>query len=69
MFRKSMITVCALAAAIGAARAANISGAGATFPYPVYSEWAAAYGRETGNGVNYQAIGSGAGIQQIVKKP
>ena len=50
------------------ARAADISGAGATFPYPIYSKWADAYKKETGNGLNYQSIGSGAGIKQILAK-
>ncbi len=50
------------------AQAADISGAGATFPYPIYSKWADAYKKETGNGLNYQSIGSGAGIKQIVAK-
>jgi phosphate transport system substrate-binding protein len=45
-----------------------ITGAGATFPYPVYSQWADAYQDESGIGLNYQAIGSGGGIQQIVAK-
>jgi len=47
------------------AQAQNISGAGATFPYPVYSRWAQAYQQETGISINYQAIGSGGGIRQI----
>lgn len=51
-----------------AAHAADITGAGATFPYPVYSKWADAYKKETGNGLNYQSIGSGAGIKQINAK-
>ncbi|MGM8850465.1 phosphate ABC transporter substrate-binding protein PstS [Salinicola halophyticus] len=46
----------------------SITGAGATFPYPVYSQWADAYQDESGIGLNYQAIGSGGGIQQIVAK-
>ena len=50
------------------ARAADITGAGATFPFPVYSKWADAYKTETGNGLNYQSIGSGAGIKQIIAK-
>jgi phosphate transport system substrate-binding protein len=50
------------------ARAADISGAGATFPYPIYSKWADAYKKETGNGLNYQSIGSGGGIKQIQNK-
>ena len=45
--------------------AADISGAGATFPYPIYSKWADAYKKETGNGLNYQSIGSGGSIKQI----
>ena len=49
----------------GAAQAADISGAGATFPYPVYAKWAEAYKAETGINLNYQSIGSGGGIKQI----
>jgi phosphate transport system substrate-binding protein len=45
--------------------AADITGAGATFPYPIYAKWADAYKRQTGNGMNYQSIGSGGGIRQI----
>jgi phosphate transport system substrate-binding protein len=48
--------------------AADISGAGATFPYPIYAKWADAYKKETGNGLNYQSIGSGGGIKQIKAK-
>src|SRR5438105_9957906 len=48
--------------------AIDISGAGATFPYPIYSKWADAYKKETGNGLNYQSIGSGGGIKQIKAK-
>src|SRR6476659_3113874 len=47
------------------AGAADISGAGATFPYPLYAKWADAYKKETGVGMNYQSIGSGGGIKQI----
>jgi phosphate transport system substrate-binding protein len=50
------------------ARAADISGAGATFPYPIYAKWADAYKKETGIGLNYQSIGSGGGIKQIKAK-
>src|SRR5882724_1677489 len=50
------------------AQAADISGAGATFPYPIYSKWAAAYKTQTGVGLNYQSIGSGGGIKQIKAK-
>lgn len=47
------------------ANAADITGAGATFPFPVYAKWAEAYKRETGVGLNYQSIGSSGGIRQI----
>ncbi len=50
------------------AMAATISGAGATFPFPIYSKWAAAYRSATGNALNYQSIGSGGGIKQIQSK-
>lgn len=56
------------AMAIGQALAADIAGAGATFPYPIYSKWADAYKKETGTGLNYQSLGSGAGIKQIQAK-
>lgn len=56
------------AAAVPAAQAANISGAGATFPYPIYAKWADAYKKETGDSLNYQSIGSGGGIKQIQSK-
>jgi phosphate transport system substrate-binding protein len=55
-------------AALVPAKAADISGAGATFPYPVYAKWADAYKKLTGNGLNYQSIGSGGGIKQIKAK-
>jgi len=48
--------------------AADISGAGATFPYPIYAKWADAYKKETGSSLNYQSIGSGGGIKQIQAK-
>jgi phosphate transport system substrate-binding protein len=58
----------ALAASSFVAMAADISGAGATFPYPIYAKWADAYKKETGIGMNYQSIGSGGGIKQIRAK-
>jgi len=63
----------AAAAAIGiaaapAVMAAEISGAGATFPYPIYAKWAEAYKAATGTSMNYQSIGSGGGINQIEAK-
>ena len=51
-----------------AAPAADITGAGATFPYPIYAKWADAYKKATGTGLNYQSIGSGGGIKQIRAK-
>jgi phosphate transport system substrate-binding protein len=57
-----------LVAASTSAFAADISGAGATFPYPIYAKWAEAYKKETGNGLNYQSIGSGGGIKQITAR-
>jgi phosphate transport system substrate-binding protein len=63
-----------VAAAAGAfmimstAFAADITGAGATFPYPIYAKWAEEYKKATGVGLNYQSIGSGGGIKQIKAK-
>ena len=66
----TMAAAAALAATAlsGPASAAEISGAGATFPYPIYAKWADAYKKETGTGLNYQSIGSGGGIKQIEAK-
>jgi phosphate transport system substrate-binding protein len=63
-----VIVAAGLVAASTQVYAADITGAGATFPFPVYSKWADAYKKETGNGLNYQSIGSGAGIKQIQAK-
>ena len=52
----------------GSAYAADITGAGATFPYPIYAKWAEAYAAKSGNKLNYQSIGSGGGIKQIDAK-
>ena len=52
----------------GVASAADLTGAGATFPYPIYAKWAEAYKAATGIGLNYQSIGSGGGIRQIKAK-
>jgi phosphate transport system substrate-binding protein len=62
------IVAAGVVAASTSAFAADITGAGATFPFPVYSKWADLYKKETGNGLNYQSIGSGAGIKQIQAK-
>ena len=70
---KSMIRNFAVAAAsalamVSAAQAADITGAGATFPYPIYAKWAEAYKKATNVGLNYQSIGSSGGIRQIRAK-
>jgi len=64
---KHLFLTVALAAATLAttAQAANITGAGATFPYPIYAKWAEMYKAASGTGLNYQSVGSGAGIKQI----
>jgi phosphate transport system substrate-binding protein len=53
---------------LSSAQAADITGAGATFPYPIYSKWADSYKTETGHSLNYASVGSGAGIKQIQAK-
>src|SRR3989440_1349900 len=63
-----LVAAVAAAAVTAGAHAADISGAGATFPYPIYSKWADAYKKQTGVGLNYQSIGSGGGIKQIKAK-
>lgn len=67
-FLKTMVAAGLVAASATTAFAADITGAGATFPFPIYSKWADAYKKETGNGLNYQSIGSGGGIKQIQAK-
>jgi phosphate transport system substrate-binding protein len=67
VLRAALVATFATSASV-AVRAADISGAGATFPYPIYAKWADAYKKETGNGLNYQSIGSGGGIKQIKAK-
>ena len=65
---RSVAAAAVLAGGAVMALAADISGAGATFPYPIYAKWADAYKKETGVGLNYQSIGSGGGIKQIQNK-
>ncbi|WP_421995164.1 phosphate ABC transporter substrate-binding protein PstS [Reyranella sp.] len=67
-FARIAFATAALALSSVVANAADISGAGATFPYPIYAKWADAYKKETGIGLNYQSIGSGGGIKQIKAK-
>ncbi|HML07470.1 MAG TPA: phosphate ABC transporter substrate-binding protein PstS [Xanthobacteraceae bacterium] len=62
---RTLVVAGFLAATVLPAAAIDISGAGATFPYPVYAKWADAYKKQTGVGLNYQSIGSGGGIKQI----
>jgi phosphate transport system substrate-binding protein len=66
--RKLILTLGLTAGLFTHAIAADITGAGATFPYPLYAKWAEAYKAKTGNGLNYQSIGSGGGIRQIKAK-
>ena len=68
MIFKSLTGAAILVATVASASAADISGAGATFPFPLYAKWAEAYKKDTGNGLNYQAIGSGGGIKAIQAK-
>ncbi len=62
------IAAAAALACAGTGRATGITGAGATFPYPIYAKWAEAYKAQTGVGMNYQSIGSGGGIKQITAR-
>lgn len=64
-FSRVLVVTAALLWTTTTATAANITGAGATFPYPVYAKWADMYNKETGIRLNYQSIGSGGGIKQI----
>ncbi len=68
LFLKSVVASVAALAFAGTALAADITGAGATFPYPMYAKWAEAYKAATGVGLNYQSIGSSGGIRQIRAK-
>lgn len=68
LFLKSIAATVAAFAFSAPALAADITGAGATFPFPIYAKWAEAYKKETGTGLNYQSIGSSGGIRQIRAK-
>ena len=64
--KKTLILVSLLALAIGEAQAQHLTGAGATFPYPIYSKWFSEYSQaHPGVEINYQSIGSGGGIKQV----
>lgn len=65
---KSVAAAALATLALGSAHAADITGAGATFPFPIYAKWAEMYKAQTGVGLNYQSIGSSGGIRQIRAK-
>ncbi len=67
VFNKVTIAL-AFSAFAASANAVDVTGAGASFPYPIYAKWAAEYAKQTNNRVNYQSIGSGGGQQQIIAK-
>lgn len=67
-FLASVALAAGSAVMFSSAVAADITGAGATFPYPIYAKWAEEYKKASGNGLNYQSIGSGGGIKQIKAK-
>ena len=66
--RNVIVAAAVAAAAVTSALAADIAGAGATFPFPIYAKWASVYKGSSGVGLNYQSIGSGGGIAQIKAK-
>ncbi len=68
LFTKSLVAGAIALSTVTTAFAADITGAGASFPYPVYSKWAEAYKAKTKTGMNYQSIGSSGGIKQIKAK-
>ena len=65
---KRLLTLITALTISATTQAAEITGAGATFPYPIYAKWAEAYNKATGNTLNYQSIGSSGGIRQINNK-
>ena len=67
-FKRFMVAAASAFTLISAAHAADITGAGATFPYPIYAKWAEAYKKTANVGLNYQSIGSSGGIRQIRAK-
>ena len=68
ILRKFAVVAASALTLASAAHAADITGAGATFPYPIYAKWAEAYKKSTNVGLNYQSIGSSGGIRQIRAK-
>src|SRR3982750_335257 len=65
---KALVGAVAGLALVATAAVADITGAGASFPFPIYAKWAAVYKGSSGVGLNYQSIGSGGGIAQIKAK-
>ncbi|MGC4397165.1 phosphate ABC transporter substrate-binding protein PstS [Hydrogenophaga crocea] len=65
---KALAAAAMATVALGSAHAADITGAGATFPFPIYAKWAEMYKAQTGTGLNYQSIGSSGGLRQIRAK-
>ena len=68
LFTKTLVAGVVALTTVTSAMAADITGAGATFPYPIYAKWAEAYKAKTKTGLNYQSIGSSGGIKQIKAK-
>jgi len=63
-----LLSIAVAAVSVGSVHAADITGAGSSFAFPIFAKWADAYKAKSGVGLNYQAIGSGAGIKQITEK-
>ena len=62
---KKLFTILLIAGTATSIQAQDVTGAGATFPAPIYAKWAADYYKATGAKINYQSVGSGAGLKQI----
>ncbi len=65
--KRSLLAVCGIVASVGPAAGQSLTGAGATFPNPIYTKWFDAYSKKTGVKINYQSIGSGGGIRQFTE--
>ena len=68
LFQRLIVSIAIMCGVFGTAFAAEITGAGATFPYPIYAKWAEAYKKVSNVGLNYQSIGSSGGVRQIRAK-
>ena len=68
LFQRLLVSIAIMCGVSGTAFAAEITGAGATFPYPIYAKWAEAYKKVSNVGLNYQSIGSSGGVRQIRAK-